>query len=284
MICKNIQLQNSGSFKIGVITSLKEKNTFSETDRFGFAYCQIVNWQPELWSLINPQKMRKEADSKGITVTSFWAGYSGPVKWNFTEGPSTIGLVPPEYRESRINTLIKGAEFASDFGAEAIVTHAGFIPENCKSPLYGETVEAVAKIAGACRKLGIGFWFETGQETPVTLLRLIEDVGLSNLGINLDPANLIMYGKANPVDALDTFGKYIKSVHVKDGLYPTTGTSLGPEVKPGTGKVDFNKLIYRLTDLNFSGVYIIEREISGMEQEKDIKDTILFLNRIIKQK
>lgn len=266
--------------KIGVISTLKEKGTFLEAKKFGLSFCQVVNWNPKLWETVNPAALREEADFLNITVSSFWVGYPGPVKWNFKEGPSTIGIVPRQFRETRKSVLIRGAEFASSYGARAIVTHAGFIPENCRDPLYIETVETIKEVAGSLKKIGIQFWFETGQETPVTLLRLIEDTGLDNLGINLDPANLILYGKANPVDALDTIGKYVRSVHVKDGLYPTTGDSLGQEVKPGQGKVDFQRLIARLKELNYGGEYIIEREISGQEQENDIKETISFLKSI----
>ncbi|MCD6123153.1 MAG: sugar phosphate isomerase/epimerase [Spirochaetales bacterium] len=274
------QLHKSKSLKIGVISPLKERDTFLEARKFGLSFCQVVNWNAGLWGKVSPAYLRKEADSLGITVSSFWVGYPGQVEWNFTEGPSTIGIVPRQFREERKAVLIKGAEFASKYGAKAIVTHAGFIPENCRDPLYKETVETIEEVGRVCQKSEIQFWFETGQETPITLLRLIEDTQLSNLGINLDPANLIMYGKANPVDALDTIGKYVRSVHVKDGLYPTKGDSLGPEVKPGYGKVNFHKLIGRLKEFNFDGEYIIEREISGPEQENDIRETIAFLKSI----
>ena len=114
------------------------------------------------------------------------------------------------------------------------------------------------------------FLFETGQETPVTLLRTIEDIGTDNLGINLDPANLILYGKANPVDALDVFGKYVRDVHAKDGLYPTDGKHLGRETPLGEGKVDFPRLIAKLREVGYDGSLTIEREISGEQQLKDI--------------
>ena len=128
---------------------------------------------------------------------------------------------------------------------------------------------------------GQNFLFETGQETPVTLKRLIEDTGEDNLGINLDPANLIMYGKANPVDALDVFGKYVMGVHAKDGKYPTDGHNLGCETKIGEGKVDFPSLIKKLKEIGYDGALTIEREISGEEQIKDIKESITYLNNII---
>lgn len=115
----------------------------------------------------------------------------------------------------------------------------------------------------------------------MVLLRLFEDVGTGNLYVNLDPANLIMYGKANPVDALDVFGDYVRGVHAKDGCYPTNGRDLGPEVKVGTGKVDFPALLKGLKAHGFDGSLTIEREISGEQQILDIKDTQKYLNDLI---
>ena len=117
----------------------------------------------------------------------------------------------------------------------------------------------------------MGFRFETGQETPITLLRTIHDIGTDNLGINLDPANLLMYGKANPVDALDVFGQYVRGVHAKDGEYPTNGRQLGVEKPLGEGRVNFPALLAKLKTLGFCGALTIEREISGPQQIADIQ-------------
>ena len=122
------------------------------------------------------------------------------------------------------------------------------------------------------------FWFETGQETPITLLRTIEDVGTGNMGINLDPANLLMYGKANPVDALDVFGKYVTGVHAKDGEYPTNGRDLGVEMPLGEGRVNFQVLIPKLKALGYTGALTIEREISGPQQNEDIRRAMELLD------
>ena len=142
-------------------------------------------------------------------------------------------------------------------------------------------VGAVKDVADYLADLGMEFWFETGQETPVTMLRLIQEVGTGNLGINLDPANLILYGKANPVDALDVFGAYVRSVHAKDGLYPTTPYQLGEEVKIGSGKVNFPLFLSRLAELNYQGPFIIEREISGSQQILDIRESIAYLSDLL---
>ena len=119
---------------------------------------------------------------------------------------------------------------------------------------------------------GNGQWllFETGQETPVTLLRCFETVGEPNLGINLDTGNLILYGKANPVDALDVIGRYVRNIHAKDGRYPTNGHELGEETRLGEGRVDFRALFARLRALGYDSYVTIEREIDGEQQEKDV--------------
>lgn len=137
---------------------------------------------------------------------------------------------------------------------------------------------AIAEVVRYCKSLGLEFWFETGQETPVTLLRAIqrlESLGFDNIGINLDPANLLLYGKGNPIDALDVFGKYVKNIHVKDGMVPTNGISLGREVQVGQGMVNFPVFMKKLLSIGFDGEFIIEREIAEDEtQARDIMETV----------
>lgn len=94
---------------------------------------------------------------------------------------------------------------------------------------------------------------------------------------------MILYGKANPVDALDVFGKYVRNIHAKDGFYPTNGHDLGQEVKLGTEKVDFKALFTKLHALEYDGFVTIEREISGDQQLKDILEARTFLENIIKE-
>ena len=110
---------------------------------------------------------------------------------------------------------------------------------------------------------------------------MIEDVGLDNLGVNLDPANLILYGKANPVDALDTIGEFVRDVHGKDGCYPTDAKHLGAEMPLGKGRVNFPALIARLKELGYDGPITIEREISGEEQVRDILAAKALLETLI---
>ena len=264
---------------IGVIAGLTDnpRGGLGKVKALGLRSCQVVSWNPDDWTEPIGEALVSAADEQGVNITAFWSGYPGPMVWNLVEGPATIGLVPPQYRQMRTEALKKAAGFAARWKIPAIITHLGFIPEDPNDEKFDPTVQAIREIAQTCADLGIEFWFETGQETPVTMLRTIERVGTSNLGINLDPANLILYGKANPVDALDVFGPYVRGVHAKDGLYPTTGMALGKEVPLGEGKVNFPALMGRLKSLNYTGALTIEREISGPQQTEDIKRAIELL-------
>ncbi len=266
--------------QIGVLVGLNEQpeHEIAKVTSLGLASCQVCSWNPAAWTDATGERLIAAAAKHKVNITTFWSGYPGPAAWNFIDGPRTIGLVPPEHRQMRVAALIKAAEFAAKFKLPSITTHVGFLPEDPRDALYIGTVEALKQVAGRCAELGIGFWFETGQETPVNLLRTIEAVNTGNLGVNLDPANLLLYGKANPVDSLDVFGRYVTGVHAKDGLYPTDGNNLGRETPLGEGKVNFPVLVPKLKACGFTGALTIEREISGDQQIKDIQKAIALLS------
>ena len=247
----------------------------------GFDNCQLLSWNPADWTPENATTIRALTKRHGITISAFWCGWEGPSVWNFYEGPQTLGLVPPAYRDMRIKNLCDGADFAKLLGVQNVVTHMGFIPENPNDPAFLPFCDAVRAVAEHCKNNGQYLLFETGQETPVTMLRCFEQVGTDNLGVNLDTANLILYGKANPVDALDVFGSYVMNLHAKDGLYPTNGHDLGAETPIGQGKVDFPALFRKLHDLGYDGFVTIEREISGEQQTKDILAARAYLQSVI---
>ncbi len=266
--------------EIGVINSLQnDGRCFDHVSQFGLHVCQLVSWNPALATPEIAATVKAESARTGVRVCAMWGGVTGPARWNFTEGPTTLGLVPPEYRAQRVAELKRWADFATWIGAPAVITHCGFIPENMTDPNYGPVVEAIREVASYCQARGLEFWFETGQETPIVILRTIERVGTGNLGINLDPANLILYGKGNPIDSLDVFGPYVRNIHVKDGLYPTNGDNLGREVPVGQGRVRFPEFIRRLKDIGYKGELIIEREIKGEKMTLDIRQSITDLQR-----
>ena len=136
-------------------------------------------------------------------------------------------------------------------------------------------------VATHCKRNGQNFRYETGQETPITLIRAIRDAGVDNQGINFDLANLVMYGKANPVDAIELIAPYVQGIHAKDGMWPTNPRDLGEEVPIGKGKVDFPRLIARLKELNYGGAVTIEREVSGPDQIRDVREAKKYLEQLI---
>ena len=259
------------------VMSKKYKTLKSE----GFDNCQLISWKPELWSDENAEILKHLTEENGITISAFWCGWEGPCVWDFYDGQITLGLVPPEYRTMRMKNLCDGADFAHKLGVKNVVTHMGFIPENPNDPQFAPFCVAVRQVAEHLKKNNQNLLFETGQETPVTMLRCFEKVGMDNLGVNLDTANVILYGKANPVDALDVFGKYVMNIHAKDGLYPTNGHDLGREVRIGDGKVDFKALFKKLHELGYDSYVTIEREIEGEQQISDIRHAKKYLGDII---
>lgn len=206
----------------------------------------------------------------GIEITALVGTWSGPNEWNFLQGPATLGVIPPAYRYQRMQELLRCAWLAKSLGVPAVCAHMGFIPENPGDALYQDFVGAVRWLAAEYEKLGVELNFETGQETPVTLLRVLGDVGAKNVGLNFDPANLLMYGKANPIDALDVVGRYVRGVHAKDGEYPTDGYQLGQEKPLGQGRVNFPAFLKKLREVGYDGPLTIEREISGEQQKADV--------------
>ncbi len=244
----------------------------------GLPTCQVSaeDFSPELAA-----RLRKALDAHHIEATSLVTGGPGPEIYDFYKGPLTIGIVPLATRAERMAHLKRASDFAKAAGIGAVQTHCGFIPADPNTDLYKGLIPALREVVSYCQKNGQHFRYETGQETPITLRRAIEDGGLKNQGVNLDTANLILYDTANPVDALDVIGPYVESVHAKDGLYPTNPRDLGKEVAIGKGKVDFRRFFAGLRKLNFKGAITIEREISGPQQTEDVKNSINYLKQIL---
>lgn len=239
---------------------------------------------PECMTEEKTEELLRKIEGK-FRITSVWGVWAGgPRYWNFTHGPDTLGIVPEAYRGMRLENLKKVADYAARLGVHDMVTHAGFIPENPSDPQYSGVVAALKHLAEYCDMKGIHFDFETGQETPTTLMRTIQDMGCKNVGVNIDPANLIMYGRGNPVDALDLYGSRIRSVHIKDGDYPHDDFyKLGPERVVGEGSVNYPVFLPKLLKGGYKGDLYIEREISGPKKYEDIARTVQYVKKLMKE-
>lgn len=270
--------------KIGVIIQLDDDRIdekIEQAHELGFRVFQLCGWNHDFFTDETAEKVLTACRGRHMEISTFWCGWSGEAAWNFYEGQTTLGIVPLAYRARRVEELKHGSDFAKKLGVSQMATHMGYMPENPLGEDYLPLIAAIREVAEHCRTNGQKLLFETGQETPVTLRRVIEDVDTGNLGINLDPANLILYGKANPIDALDVFGEFVCDVHAKDGRYPTNGRYLGQETVVGEGKVNFPAFVKRLREVGYDGSLIIEREISGEQQIKDIQATKIYLEGLI---
>jgi sugar phosphate isomerase/epimerase len=256
--------------KIAVVRQLGIPTCFLSLDAY------IGNFTPALAAQI-----RAALDKNQVVATTAEVVNPQPLKWNFLEGPSTIGIVPRAYRQARMDALKQTSDFAKQLGIDKIQTHCGFIPENPREPLYEETVLAIRELTDHCAGNGQSFLMETGQETPTTMLRVIKDVDRPSLGVGLDTANLILYGKANPVDAVKQLGPYVRAMHAKDGKWPTNPAELGEEVIIGKGEVDFAKVLGGLHAVGYKGAVTIERETSGPQQIEDVRQEKIYLERIL---
>jgi len=268
----------SGNIKVGVISQANNPEEDLKIVRdMGFHVCQLSvgTFSQELAKRLSDTLAKY--DIKAVSLIC-----SGPGRdvYTFVEGPLTIGLVPRENREARVRHLKEGIDFCKAAGIPAIQSHFGFIPENPNDALYKEFIATMKPLGEYAMKNGIEIYFETGQETPVTLLRAITDIGTGNLFVNYDTANLILYGKSNPVDGLKVIGKYVKSLHAKDGHYPTDPYQLGMEVPIPTGDVDFPAVVSSLKKLGFGGSIIIEYELAGSSREYLLK-TKDYLEKLI---
>ncbi|OLB05323.1 MAG: xylose isomerase [Gemmatimonadetes bacterium 13_2_20CM_69_27] len=272
--------QSKKPLRLGLIIGIgnEPEAAIAKVHDLGLPTCQVYveGFDPGLHT-----RLLQALDRLQIEATSVVVGGPGREVWDFYEGPLTIGVVPRETRAARIARMKQGSDFAKACGIPAVQSHAGFIPENPNEPVYQETVAAMREVVEYCRRNGQQFRYETGQETPITLVRAMQDVGLDNQGVNFDLANLILYGKANPVDAIEILAPHVQGIHAKDGLWPTNPRALGKEVPIGRGKVDFPRIIARLKQLNYQGAVTIEREVSGPQQIEDVRAAKAYLEGLI---
>ena len=186
--------------------------------------------------------------------------------------------MPPDLREPRVKSAKAFSDWVKGMGCDSVTCHIGFIPDDELDPIYPGFIDTMREVCEHCAKNEQIFCFETGQELPSTLKRTIQDVGTGNLFVNLDAANLILYGKANPLDATEIFGEYVRGMHAKDGIWPNRDEALGHETALGEGAVRFDLLLRRLKEKGFSGPVTIEREISGEQQIVDIRKAMALLD------
>lgn len=256
--------------KVGVIVKYpKIEEEFQWMREQGIDNCQIYMY-PEEQTDENIARVISLREQYGIEITSIVGMWTGVQEWNFSGGPVTLGLIPAAYRDRRMAQMRQYCDLAVRLGVKDVSSHMGFIPEYMYDTAFREWVPAMRDLMHYYEQRDVYLDFETGQETPITMLRAIREIGSDHIGVNFDSGNLILYGKANPVDALDVIGTYVRGVHAKDACYPTDPLYLGEEKALGEGKVDFFALLSRLRELGYDGAITIERECAGERERDDI--------------
>lgn len=246
--------------------------SFKDLHDQGFGSCEI-NYKKNALTKDFAEQVKVASKKHNIKVTTLVGVPGSKSVWNFRQGPATIGLVPVEERTEKIKVYHEMIDFCAMADIPAMHSHFGFIPEDPSSEQYKDFIKVMQDLANYAKERKVMIYFETGQETPTTLIRAIKDIGTGNVFINCDLANLLMYGKANSLDAVKLFGPLIKEFHAKDGKYPDPNNpyELGAEVPIPTGEVDFPAVIAELKKQGFKGAVTIECELNGSRHDYVIK-------------
>ncbi len=198
----------------------------------------------------------------GITLTAVFGGFEGESYADIPTVKRTVGLVPPETRAERLQEMKEISDFARQLGCDVVALHLGFIPHDRSDPLYQDVVGVTRELCNHCAGNNQRLHLETGQETADGLLDFISDVGCENLFVNFDPANMILYGSGEPIEALRKVGRFVRSVHCKDAKWSDQpGETWGTEVPLGEGDVGMENFLRTLAELGYDGPLTIEREI-----------------------
>ena len=191
----------------------------------------------------------------------------------------TVGLLPEALLPERMARTKLFADFAANLGVPILTTHIGVMPEDPADPGRRRLVDAVQEIAEYLAPKGMRFAMETGQETGPAMEEFLVAVGRDNVGVNFDPANMILYGTGDPLEALEALRHHVFHVHCKDGEWPTAPGQLGTEVPLGTGAVGIERYVGKLKEIGYAGPLVIERE-AGDDRIGDITRAKELLERL----
>ena len=231
----------------------------------------------------NAEKFLAYLSELGITLTAVFGGFEGESYADIPTVVETVGIVPPALRAARVQEMKEIADFAHMLQCDVVALHLGFIPHDKSDPLYGDVVEVTRDILDHCKHNNQNLHLETGQETAAGLLEFISDVKRDNLFINFDPANMILYGTGEPIEALRQVGALVRSVHCKDATWADNpGVEWGAEVALNDGAVGMEDYLRTLDEIGYTGPLTIEREIpqDPERQKTEIGNAVNLLTQL----
>ncbi len=200
--------------------------------------------------------------STGIRADSVVAVFAGESYADRDTVVRTVGFRPLHLIGERLAYLRKCVDFADAIGARIVTFHMGFLPEKAEDDAYKAMLAAVSDIAGYAAKKRVTISLETGQETGEQLAAFLDRITVARVGVNFDPANLVIYGVDAPSRALKHVVGRVTSVHVKDALLPEAPGAMGREVRPGEGRAELAECLRMLRASGFTGALIIENYVA----------------------
>ena len=231
----------------------------------------------------NAEKFLAYLRELGITLTAVFGGFEGESYADIPTVVQTVGIVPPALRAARVQEMKEIADFARMLQCNVVALHLGFIPHDKSDPLYGDVIEVTRDILDHCKNNNQNLHLETGQETAAGLIEFISDVERDNLFINFDPANMILYGTGEPIEALRQVGALVRSVHCKDATWADNpGVEWGAEVPLNEGAVGMENYLRTLDEIGYTGPLTIEREIpqDPERQKTEIRNAVNLLTQL----
>jgi sugar phosphate isomerase/epimerase len=223
-----------------------------------------------------------KAKAKGVTLVSGMMGTIGEDYTTLESIRRTGGVVPDATWPENWKNIQADADLAVKLGLKLVTFHAGFLPHEESDPSFAKLQDRIRKIADAFQARGIVLGMETGQETAETLAAFLRKLGHKNVGVNLDPANVILYDKGDPVAAIKVLGPWLKQCHVKDAVRTKVPGQWGEEVVLGTGQVDWKAFFAALQAAGFAGNLCIERE-AGKQRVADVRTAREYVERLSRQ-
>jgi sugar phosphate isomerase/epimerase len=219
-----------------------------------------------------------------FTLVTVFAAFKGEDYADIPTVQRTVGFIPPATRAEREKRTLECSDFAASLGVPSIATHIGFVPEDSSHPDYVAVREMVRRVCDHAATHQQTFALETGQEPAQTLLHFFKDTNRPNLRINFDPANMILYGTGDPIEALGVLAQHVVSVHAKDGDWPPKGVAgaLGKEQPLGRGAVGMERFIDKLKQIGYKNPLNVERECHDhQERLRDMKMGVGLLQRLV---
>ncbi len=207
---------------------------------------------------------------KGISVVSGMFGCVGEDYSTLQSIRDTGGLAPDSTWEQNRRNIQATVPIARRLGIKLLAFHAGFLPHDESDPNFGKMLGRLSEVADVFADAGMNLGLETGQETAPVLLEVLQKLNKTNVGVNFDPANMILYDKGNPIEALRVLGGWVRQVHIKDAVRTKVPGTWGEEVPVGTGQVDWGAFMATLNAHNPTCDLVIERE-AGQQRVADIR-------------